>query len=221
MPVAPRPRGRPTRPLLSRERILAAAFEVSREQGAAGFSLARVAKHLGVQPPALYNHVKGREEVVAMMRNSFTAGIDGSAFARLDWDAAIPPMAWSYREAFARDPEVATLLAVNPVGSAESALAVYRPMAASLCAGGWPDREVVPVIVALESFIIGSALDLVAQGEITLPEGEDGSGALAVAVRAAREDGRERGVSAADQAFALGLEVMVEGLRARLGRLGG
>jgi AcrR family transcriptional regulator len=221
MPVAPRPRGRPTRPLLSRERILEAAFEVSREQGAAGFSLARVAKHLGVQPPALYNHVKGREEVVAMMRNSFAADIDASVFSSLGWEEAIFPLAWSYRETFARDPEVATLLAVNPVGSAESSLALYRPMAASLRAGGWPDRKIVPVIVALESFIIGSALDLVAQGEITLPEGEDGSGALAVAVRAAREDGRERGVSAADQAFALGLEVMVEGLRARLGRLGG
>lgn len=48
----------------SRDRILACACDLFLRHGLDGFSMRRVARSLGVTPPALYRHYEGREELL-------------------------------------------------------------------------------------------------------------------------------------------------------------
>ncbi|MEZ5181734.1 MAG: TetR/AcrR family transcriptional regulator [Acidimicrobiales bacterium] len=56
-----RPRGRPAR--ISQAQIVGAALEL----GLDSFTMQGIAAHLGVTTPALYSHVAGRDEVVALV----------------------------------------------------------------------------------------------------------------------------------------------------------
>jgi hypothetical protein len=72
---------------------------------------------------------------------------------------------------------------------------------------------VVDAIVAVESFILGSAMDLSAPEWIfNVGDRRDLAPTFASAVAARRGSGR----SAADDAFALGLNALIAGLRATL-----
>lgn len=54
-------RGRP--PRISRDQIIAAALDI----GLDSFSLQAIAERLGVTTPALYSHVRGREEIIELV----------------------------------------------------------------------------------------------------------------------------------------------------------
>jgi AcrR family transcriptional regulator len=61
-------RARPVREKLAtevrREQIVAAALALISERGPRGFSLAAVARHLGLVPSALYRHFRNKEEII-------------------------------------------------------------------------------------------------------------------------------------------------------------
>ncbi len=56
---------RPTNPMISRRGAAHAALAVIDEHGLDGFSMALVAKRLGVKPPSLYHHFRDRRELLA------------------------------------------------------------------------------------------------------------------------------------------------------------
>ncbi|MHA3722548.1 TetR/AcrR family transcriptional regulator [Leucobacter sp. HY1910] len=211
-----RGRGRPSAPLLSREKIVEAAFVVLAQQGAAGFSLARVAAHLGTQRPALYNHIADKDDLVALMRDSATADIDWSGFGVLPWDEAFESMAWSYREVFSREPELTTLLAVTPIRASARSIQNRERCTSALIDEGWPDYMVTSVIVAVESFIIGSGLDALAGPATDAPV--ESPATLARSLKAAEAHRAGSDMSAADYAFGLGLDAILAGLRETLAR---
>ncbi|GII94605.1 TetR/AcrR family transcriptional regulator [Sinosporangium siamense] len=209
--------GRPVKPVLTREVITRAALTLIRESGAEGFSLAALGQKLGVRPSSFYNHVTGRDDILAGVRELVTHSIDATMFSRLPWDEAVVRWAHGYRTAFAAHPTTITLLATLPVTGALRTLRMYDQVASGLERGGWPTPMVIPVVVAVESFILGSALDVVA------PPDMFDSGPLAcevptfaVAVHARDAAARERGVSPADLAFEIGLHSLVAGLRVTL-----
>ena len=86
----------------------------------------------------------------------------------------------------------------------------YEYAVTGMLSAGFRDREVLALLVAVESFLLGSALDLV------MPEGM-------IEVDAERHPGLSRCLAAlpsdvrrADQAFEVGLESLITGFRARL-----
>ena len=50
-------------PALDREQVVAAAIEVVNEFGPEACGVNRVARHLGIKPPSLYNHVEGNADL--------------------------------------------------------------------------------------------------------------------------------------------------------------
>jgi AcrR family transcriptional regulator len=58
-------RGRPA--LIDRERIVAAAFEIARENGAGAINMTSVAARLGVAQPALYYHVRNVDDLLGLV----------------------------------------------------------------------------------------------------------------------------------------------------------
>jgi AcrR family transcriptional regulator len=212
---APRRAGRPPRSVLSRARITEAALDLIATEGYEGLTMSGLARRLRVAPSALYNHAGSKQEVLGWIQDHVMTMVDFSAFADEPWDEAVRRWAWSYREVFARHAPLIPVIAVLPVTDAAETLHMYEEVSRGFLRAGWPEDRIVPAIVALESFIYGSALDVAAPGDIF------DSGTLAhrfpVFTAAVRSAHSSPGAgSPADAAFRAGLDGMIAGLRQQL-----
>ena len=207
--------GRPVKEVLSQARITAAALAIIKTGGYGTLTMSALAKRLGVAPSALYNHVDSKQEVLRWLQDHVMSSVDTSGFAELPWDQALRGWARSYRDVFARHTPLIPVIAVLQVSGAPRTLAMYEAVTEGLVRAGWPAAQIVPAIVALESFIYGSAYDAVAPQEIfdTGALAEDSPHfTAAVQEQAGRADGR-----AAESAFEAGLDALVTGLAGRAG----
>ncbi|WP_309071676.1 TetR/AcrR family transcriptional regulator C-terminal domain-containing protein [Arthrobacter sp.] len=216
-PVTPEPRraGRPASRVLTRESITSATLTLLDTVGYEGFTIAALARHLKVAPSALYNHVESKKDVLIWVQDHLMGRVNTKAFEDRPWDEAVREWAWSYREAFAAHAPLVPVIAVMPVGGAYETLRMYEEVTRGLLRAGWPRERVISTIVAVESFIYGSAMDVSAPTNIFDP------GALAddfplftSAVTSNSSATAER--SSADDAFDVGLEALIVGLRTRL-----
>ncbi|MFF8376372.1 TetR/AcrR family transcriptional regulator [Streptomyces sp. NPDC015661] len=187
--------GRPRRPLLDRERITTTALEIVDELGE--FSVPQIAKRLGVQTASVYHHVDGRDGIVELLRERVAAAIDGATLDQEPWDAAMAGWARSYRAAFAAHPRAIPLLTTSPV-RAPKVLGQYEHAVGRLLDAGFALPAVMPVIIALENIVLGSALDMAAPETMWELADETATPRLARALGAVPE-GRT------DQAFELAL----------------
>ncbi|WP_055697383.1 MULTISPECIES: TetR/AcrR family transcriptional regulator [Streptomyces] len=197
--------GRPRTPLLDRERITTTTLELVDERG--DFSVPQVARRLGVQTGSVYHHVDGRDGIVELLRERVAEAIDTATLTG-PWDGALAAWARSYRAAFAAHPKVIPLLMASPV-RAPRVLAQYERAVTLLLDAGFALPDVMPVIIALENVVLGSALDLAAPEAMWVLADETATPALARALDAV-PPGR------ADRAFELALEGFLEHAREML-----
>lgn len=73
--------------------------------------------------------------------------------------AALEHWARSYRTVLAEQHELIPLIATLPVAGSPNIRNMYEVVARAMLAGGIPDHDVVPVIVAFENFLFGAAMD--------------------------------------------------------------
>ncbi|MEB8343099.1 TetR/AcrR family transcriptional regulator [Streptomyces endophyticus] len=206
--------GRPRTALLNADRIAREALALIDGEGADAFSLPRLAARLGVRPSSLYNHLDGRAAVVEGVRRLVVAEMDTSAFAELPWPKGLAAWARSYRDAFARHPNTIALLATTTISSAAT-LTMYETVVDALARGGWPRERLVAVLTSVESFLLGSALDLAAPPlMIDTAEHAGEVPVLAAALACSREKARR-----ADEAFETGLDALIRGLVAQRAEL--
>ncbi|MEU7581178.1 TetR/AcrR family transcriptional regulator C-terminal domain-containing protein [Streptomyces sp. NPDC041068] len=206
-------RGRPRRPVLSADLIAREALAMIDAEGANAFSLPRLARRLGVRTASLYNHLDGRAAVIERVRRLVVEEMDVSAFAELPWPDALAAWARSYRDAFARHPHAIDLLATTTISS-PATLAMYEAVVEALARGGWPRERLVAVLTSVESFLLGSALDLAAPPLMIDPSAHAPHvPILAAALRAAHAGDK---AARADQAFEAGLDALIRGLVAQL-----
>ena len=212
-PVSRRRAGRPPRGLLSRDLITDAALGLIASQGYEGLTMSALAQRLRVAPSALYNHAESKQEVLRWVEDEVMAKVDFSAFDVAPWDEAVRAWAWSYRGVFAAHAPLISVIAVLPVTGAPETLAMYEAVTNGFLKAGWPEDRIIPAIVALESFIFGSAFDVAA------PEDIFESGSLGPDYPLFTAAVRRRGGSqadSADAAFTIGLEALITGLQAQL-----
>lgn len=209
--------GRPRTKVLSRELIIETSLRLITERGEAGASMRDISRELGVQPSALYNHVSGHEDVIGGVREIVSARIDVSGFGQEPWDIALERWARSYRLAFAAHPPTIAILAVKPLVEGSRVAAMYDSVCAGLVDAGWPEDRVLSLIVALECFILGSALDRAAPSDVLeLGANEDTPHFLSAFNRRAQAIADS---SPADAAFEIGIGVLLTGLRAEFATL--
>ncbi len=196
--------GRPSTPILSVERIAAAALALVDRTGE--FTIAQVAGELGVRPSSLYNHVRGKAQIVEAMRAQVFRAVPlprprpGAA-----WDESARDLLRAYRDAFARHPRLIPMLTSYTV-SAPDVMRIYDHLAAILTSAGLTTTRLLDVITVLDNFVIGAALDLVAPNDVW-DAAQAQHPALVAAIEAGGA-GRER----ADRAFELGLDLVLDGL---------
>lgn len=216
---ARRSAGRPLNRVLSQEAITQAALTLIETRGYEGLTMSCLARALKVAPSSLYNHVESKGDVLILLQDHLMTQVDVSGFEAEQWEQAVRRFAWSYRDVFTRHTPLIPVIAVLPVSGAPQTLAVYEAVTRGFEHAEWPEPLIVPAIIALESFIFGSAFDA------TAPETIFESGQLAghyprfTAAVAALKDTADR--RQADVAFEMGLDALILGLQARAAEYSG
>ncbi|MDT0117284.1 TetR/AcrR family transcriptional regulator C-terminal domain-containing protein [Microbacterium sp. PRF11] len=151
--------------------------------------------------------------MVEDVRALVSAHIDSQPLRELPWEDALRAWARSYRRAFARHPRVVPLL-MTERASAPVLLAQYEDFAAAAEAAGWALREVIPLLTAFESFILGSVLDMSGPSVVFDPTGqEEAFPRFAAAFATLAEEDPEDPV--ATRAFERGLDMLISSARPR------
>jgi len=199
---------RPTTKLLSPQIIVDAAIRMVDSTG--DFTMPGLAQRLKVRPSSLYNHVSGRAEIVELVRAHMMSQIDLTVVADAPWTEVVTALAREYRRSYARHPRFIPLFTSHTV-AAEAAFGMYNALASAFAAGGYPPEQILHAITAVDSFVLGSALDLAAP-EVVWESGPEANDAMRAAL-ATSAPNPER----ADAAFEFGLDALVAGLAARAG----
>jgi hypothetical protein len=105
--------------------------------------------------------VDGRDGIVELLRERVASAIDTHTLSLTPWDTALDAWARSYRAAFAAHPRAIPLLTTSPV-RAPRVLEQYERAVSLLLDAGFALPDVMPLIIALENLVLGSALDLAA-----------------------------------------------------------
>ncbi|MHA7271671.1 TetR/AcrR family transcriptional regulator [Arthrobacter sp. HLT1-20] len=209
--------GRPSQAVLSSARITKAALKLVSHSGYKGLTMAALAKSLNVAPSALYNHVRSKQDVLLLVEDHLMGRVDVSAFADRPWEEAVSIWAHSYRNVFAAHLPLIPVIALLPVTNAPKTITMYEAVTNGFLAAGWPSSAIIDAVVALESFIYGSAYDANAPEDIfdagsLAPEVPNFSAAVAHRGRKTAESAGGPVRNDANAAFELGLRAMVAGL---------
>jgi len=207
----PRRAGRPRKAVLNKERITEHALDLVSSDGYEALTMSRLAKSLGVAASALYNHVSSKHDLLQWIQELVMAQIDTTVFDNADIDAALIHWATDYRNVFARHIPLIPVIAVLPVSDSPRTLNMYERVAEALRDYGLDDAAIIPTIVALESFIFGSAMDTAAPHDIF--ESKDHKDATPNFTQAVA-DQRATKINTSDDSFQRGLSAMVTGLLA-------
>lgn len=214
-PSRARRAGRPRHPLLTIEGIVDAALQVLARHGTEGLTMSRIAGLLEVTPAALYNHVESKDEILLHVQDRLMDQVDVSGLGREPWPDALRRWARSYRDVMAANPGLIEHIALMPIRGAERTTAMYERLARALAELGWRRRSIVPAIVALESFIFGSALDANSPDDIF--ELDEDADAPAFAAATAAHFGERAPGEAAEVSFIVGLDALLGSLAERAG----
>lgn len=171
----------------------------------------RVAQRLGVNPTSLYNHVPDRAAMIEDVRALVSANIDSTPLRELPWEEGLVAWARSYRLAFARHPRAVPLL-MTTRASAPVLLAAYEDFVVAAESAGWASAEVLPLLTALESFILGSVLDMSGPSIVFDPTGQEEHFPRLTAAYSTLQD-EDPDDPIATRAFERGLAMLVASVR--------
>lgn len=204
---------RPPRAILSRDLIARTALALVDRHGAEGASMRGVALKLGVNPTSLYNHVADRAAMIEDVRALVSARIDSAPLRELPWEDGLVAWARSYRLAFAEHHRAVPLL-MTTRASTPVLLAEYEDFSVAAEAVGWASRDVLPLLTAFESFILGSVLDMSGPSVVFDPAGqEEAFPRLAAAYQTVQDEDADDPI--ATRAFEMGLAMLVASARPR------
>ncbi|MCT9093107.1 TetR/AcrR family transcriptional regulator [Streptomyces sp. ASQP_92] len=157
---------RPRKPLLSTDRIVAAASALVDAEGLAAVSTRRLAAELGVSGPSLYNHFRTKDEILEAVADATSAQVDLSMFEAdddRDWRTALHDWALAYRAVLTRHPHIVPVMAQGP-GRRPAGLRLADAVFGSMVAAGWPPAQATRIGALMRYFVMGSALGSFARG---------------------------------------------------------
>ena len=157
---------RPRNPLLSRDRIVAAALDLVDTEGLAALSTRRLAAVLGVSGPSLYNHFSTKDALLDAVVDEVLGEVDLSMWAQVDketWAGALARWARSYRAALVAHPNLVPVLAQGP-GRRTNALRLADAVFGGLVDAGWPRGDATRIGALMRYLVFGSALGSFAGG---------------------------------------------------------
>jgi AcrR family transcriptional regulator len=158
----------PSRPALSRDRIITAAIDFVDTRGLTALTMRRLGKELGVEAMSLYRYVNGREDLLEGIVDRMVAELhlrsDTELLTATDsWQAYLQWLAHGVRTLARSHPKVFPLIATRhpaapwlrpPLRS----LRVVEDFLTTLISRGFDDDRAVEAYRAFSSFLLGHLL---------------------------------------------------------------
>ncbi|TDC25357.1 TetR family transcriptional regulator [Streptomyces sp. 8K308] len=210
------------RPRLSRERIVTAAVGLLDAEGMTGFSMRRLAARLDAGTMSLYGHVSSREDVLDLALDAVFDEIPLPA-PGTPWRAVLTAQLVESRRMMRRHPWVPALRATRPL-LGPIALAHSECFYAALADAGLTGPSLIAAVNALTSYAHGhSAAENVWRTTVRDPE-QEAELRRRVQDHLSRRADRYPTLAAHaqveyadfDGSFELGLELVLDGIEARL-----
>ena len=193
---------------LTRDVLIQAALRLLDEVGLDGLTVRKLAAELGVQSPALYWHIRTKQELLDGMANEIIlrAGMgpprDGES-----WQEWLRRRARAYRQSLLASRDGARVVSAAVRGS--EAVRHFETELAAMAGLGFTPLQALRTITTLSHYINGHVLQ--EQAAVELPERPDLSHLPTLAA------GLRLGVPIGDEAFEYGLDVLIAGTESRLG----
>jgi AcrR family transcriptional regulator len=208
---------------VNRDRALERALAVADAEGLEAVTMRRLARELGVEAASLYHHVSGKDEVLDGLVDMVSAQIElpsGSA----GWRPAIRQRAVDTRAVLRRHPWAVALMA-SRTSPGPATLRLLDAGIACFRRGGFSVETAAHAISAVDSYVHGFVLQ-----EVNLPfQNESELAAMTAAImeqfpradfpylfELTTERVQQPGYRYGDE-FDVGLEVVLDGIDARLG----
>lgn len=213
--------GRP--PRFSRERLAQVAFEIADRDGFGAVSMRRVAQELGAGTMTLYNYVRTKDELVALMDDHLMGEllVSEEELARPWREALTAILRRTYR---LRLQHPWSLTALQNAGLGRNALRHAEQTLAALEGSPFSDEQKLTVMAVTDSFVDGHALhraELTAEREPGATAGDRSRRALEMIASgpyprmhrswAALESWRPQAAAWLDESFDHGLTALLEG----------
>jgi TetR/AcrR family tetracycline transcriptional repressor len=211
-----------TRAGLTRQTIIQAALGLLDQVGLDGLTVRRLAAELGVQSPALYWHLRGKQELLDAMADAITlsAGM-GPPRQGESWQHWLTRRARAYRSALLAHRDGARIVANARMGPAT--LRLFDQELTAMVGRGFTPALALRTIMALAHYVNGFVLQ-----EQTSRQEDTGQPADELAALTGLLDGgasstllvgiREGGSPLGEDAFEHGLRALVDGTAAALAR---
>jgi len=150
----------PSHPLrragLTRERVLRTAVKLADEGGLDAISMRKLAKPLGVEAMSLYNHVGSKDHLLDGMVDIVFTEIEPPV-AGGDWRDEMRKRAVATRAALKRHPWANGLMEARP-NPGEANLRLHEAVLACLRAAGFPVADAIHAYSVQDAYIYGFAL---------------------------------------------------------------
>ncbi|MFC3997576.1 TetR/AcrR family transcriptional regulator [Nocardiopsis sediminis] len=215
---------RPRRPRLSRERIVAAAVGLLDAEGVEGVSMRRLAARLDAGTMSLYEYVASKEDLLDLALDAALAELD-PVEAGEPWRAALTRHLSQSRHVMRRHPWITALVGTRPL-LGPNALARSESVHAAVAGAGFTGAGLAAAVGALSSYVHGFVTtenmwrarmrDAAGEGDLrrrTRAHLADRAELYPVLARHARPEDADF-----DAGFTAGLEIVLDGIEARLGR---
>jgi AcrR family transcriptional regulator len=205
---------------LTRERVLRAAIDLADSGGIESLSMRRLGQELDVEAMALYRHVRDKADLLDGVVDLVVGEIERPT-AGGDWKSALRAQAMAARAVMLHHPWARR--ALEDTGTTGPAsLAYIESLLATLRGGGFSLDLAHHALHALGSRVFGFSQDLFEEGDEPAPDDPIMAGALAARfpritemAQAASHEG-VLGRCDDDVEFAFGLDLILDGLEARL-----
>jgi TetR/AcrR family tetracycline transcriptional repressor len=219
---APAPAPRAARPALEAEKVVRAALDVLDEVGLDDLSMRRLAEALGVQNPALYWHVRNKQELLDRMAQVLLAEGFGSIEAEgpepRSWTKRIERLARGMRAAMSRRRDGGRLLAAAQLTLPGSVmLEQIESVVTALMRDGFQASDALGGVLTVVHYTFGATLEEQAdpRPRQSAPVFAPDPALPTLSAIAAAHGHSGRLSSPLDERFRLGVELIIDGLRAR------
>jgi AcrR family transcriptional regulator len=215
-------RDRPAKPALSRESIVAAALAIAREEGIDALSMRRLAQALDTGPASLYVYVANRDELYDLLFDAAAGAVETEPTDPARWREQLHALAWRMVHLRVEDyPGLARLaMARIPVG--ENALRIAESMMSLLKAGGASDQAAAYAGDLISMYVTAIAYEKSLYATLYKDPEHEQREVARIAERFAGLSPeryptiaalqREMTMGDGEQRFALGLDVIINGL---------
>ncbi len=204
----------PRRRSLTTATIAAAALAVIDRDGAAGLSMRAVAAQLRVGTMSLYRYVSDREELERLVVDLVLAAVDTSQTQRLPWQHRVMELAERARAAIAAHPAVIPLLLAHR-HTAPNSWRWSEAVLAALTEAGLTGQRRVIALRCLVAYVTG-ALQAQYLGPLAGPGTTMLAGLSPAKYPLLAETAKYARDVPPEQEFGQGLDIVLQGLRAKL-----